>query len=155
MKKGAMDYDVLKQVERELIFVLKEEYSFYQSLYIMLDKQRDLIKYNSDEHLLELFTEIERNRQRIKKSEEKITTLKSRHPQAFQMAAVMPEVKKIVNSIATLVKKNMNLVSECESYVTERYERIKTELGELKNSEKILQYLREANPSPQFVDGKQ
>jgi ATP-dependent Lon protease len=155
MKKVSMDYDILKQVERELIFVLKEEYSFYQSLYIIFDKQRDLIKYNSDEHLLDLFAEIERNRLRIKKSEEKVAALKDRHPQAFQMAAVLPEVKKIVNSIATLVKKNLSLVSECESYLKERCERIKSELGELKNSEKILQYLRNADPSPQFVDGKQ
>ena len=150
-----MDYEVLKQVERELMFVLKEEYSFYQSLYIMLDKQRDLIKYNSDEHLLDLFAEIERHRLRIKKSEEKVTALRSRHLQAFQMATVLPEVRKITNGIATLVKKNMNVVSECEDYLRDRYQRIKTELGELKNSEKILQYLREADSSPQFVDRKQ
>ncbi len=150
-----MDYEVLKQVERELMFVLKEEYSFYQSLYIMLDKQRDLIKYNSDEHLLDLFAEIERHRLRIKKSEEKVTALRSRHLQAFQMAAVLPEVRKITNSIATLVKKNMSVVSECEDYLRDRYQRIKTELRELKNSEKILQYLHEADSSPQFVDRKQ
>ncbi len=155
MKKSPMDYDVLKQVERELIFVLKEEYSFYQSLYIMLDKQRDRIKYNSDEHLLDLFAEIERNRLRIKKSEKKVAALKDRHAQAFQMAALMPEVKRIVNSIVTLVKKNLSLVSECEGYLKGRCERIRTELGELKNSEKILQYLRNDDPSPQFVDGKQ
>ncbi len=150
-----MDYDSLKQLEQELIFVLKEEYSFYQSLYIMLDKQRDSIKYNSDEHLLDLFVEIVRCHTRIKKSEEKIALLKERNPQVFKMAAVLPEVKRIVNSIVTLVKKNMNLVSECESYLKGRYERIKAELGELRNSQKILQYLRDVDPSPQFVDGKQ
>jgi hypothetical protein len=150
-----MDYEVLKQVERELIFVLKEEYSFYQSLYIMLDKQRDLIKYKSDEHLLDLFREIERNHLRIKKSEEKIAALKERHPQAFQMAVGLPEVKKVVNSITTLVKKNLALVTECEGYLRGRYERIRCELGELRNSDKILQYVRDANPSPHFVDGKQ
>ncbi|MEW5993160.1 MAG: hypothetical protein AB1744_02040 [Candidatus Zixiibacteriota bacterium] len=150
-----MDYELLKQVERELIFVLKEEYSFYQSLYIALDKQRDVIKYDTDEHLLDLFREIDRNHRRIRQSEEKIASLKARHPQAFQMAVALPEVKKIVNSIATLVKKNMSLVSECESYLRGKYERIKLELDELKNSDKILKYLRDAEPSPQFVDGKQ
>ncbi len=150
-----MDYDTLKQVERELIFVLKEEYSFYQSLYLMLDKQRDLIKYNSDDHLLDLFVETDRCHSRIKKSEERMAAMRSKNPQAFQMATMLPEVKKIVNSIVTLVKKNMSLVAECESYMMERYERIKAELGELRNSQKILQYLRDADPSPQFVDGKQ
>jgi len=102
-----------------------------------------------------LFVEIVRCHTRIKKSEEKIALLKERNPQVFKMAAVLPEVKRIVNSIVTLVKKNMNLVSECESYLKGRYERIKAELGELRNSQKILQYLRDVDPSPQFVDGKQ
>ncbi len=149
-----MDYGLLKQVERELVFVLKEEYSFYQSLYIMLDRQRDLIRYNSDDHLLKLFRDIDRSHRRIKESQEKVATLKERHPQAFQMATALPEVKKIINSITTLVKKNMNLVSECETYLRDRYERIRTELDELKNSDKIMRYLSDAAPLPQFVDGK-
>jgi hypothetical protein len=150
-----VDYDKLKQLERELVIVLKEEYSFYQSLYILLDRQRDLIKYNSDDRLLDLFMEIERCHGRIKESEEKVKALKGRNPEAFSMAALLPEVKKIVNSIVTLVKKNMNLVSECEDYMKERYDRIQVELGELKNSNKILQYLRDVEPMPQFVDRKQ
>jgi hypothetical protein len=150
-----MDYDKLKQLERELVIVLKEEYSFYQSLYILLDRQHDLIKYNSDDRLLDLFMEIERCHGRIKESEGKITELKNRNAEAFRMAALLPEVKKIVNSIVTLVKKNMNLVSECEDYMKERYDRIQVELGELKNSHKILQYIRDVEPMPQFVDRKQ
>ena len=150
-----MDYDKLKQLERELVVVLKEEYSFYQSLYILLDKQRDQIKFDNDDRLLDLFVEIERCHRRIKLSEEKIADLKNRNLEAFTMAALLPEVKKIVNSIVTLIKKNMSLVAECEEYLKGRYDRIKAELGELKNSQQILQYLREAEPAPQFVDRKQ
>jgi hypothetical protein len=149
-----MDYNAISQLERELIFVLKEEYSFYQSLYITLDKQRDSIKFNRDEHLLDMFAEIERCHQRIKRSEEKIAALKARHPQVFKVAAVRPEIKTLVNSIATMVKRNVNLVSESEEYLKGRYERIKEELGELRNSHQILRYMSDADPSPQFVDGK-
>ena len=149
-----MDYDVLKQLERELLAVLKEEYSFYQSLYIALDKQRDAIKFNRDDQLLDLFAEVERYRQRINKSEATIRQLQENHPKAFRMAAVLPEVKKTINSIRTLVKKSVDLVSECETYLQGRYDRIKEELGELQNSQQILQYLSEPTPSPLFVDGK-
>ena len=45
---SSIDYNALKQLERELVFVLKEEYSFYQSLYIKLDQQRDAVKYNKE-----------------------------------------------------------------------------------------------------------
>lgn len=149
-----IDYNAISRLERELIFVLKEEYSFYQSLYITMDKQRDSIKFNRDENLLDLFAEIERCHLRIKKSENKVAMLKEKHPQMFRVAAAKPEVKKLVNSIATMVKKNMTLVTESEEYLSERYERIKSELGELKNSHKILQYMSDGEKSPQFVDGK-
>lgn len=149
-----MDYSAIKQLEREVIFVLKEEYSFYQSLYISLDRQRDSARFNKDENLLELFSEIRRLHERISQSDAKIANLSERNPQFFKMVVALPEVKKLVNSIRTLVKKNMVMVAEAEKYLTGRYDRIKTELGELQNSQKILKYFGQSNPSPQFVDGK-
>lgn len=150
----SLDYNAISRLERELILVLREEYSFYQSLYITMDRQRDSIKFNRDEHLLDLFAEIERCHRRIKKSETAVVSLKAKHPQMFRVAAAKPEVKKLVNSIATMVKKNISLVAESEEYLKERYERIRSELGELKNSHKILQYMSDGEQSPQFVDGK-
>jgi len=149
-----MDYSAVNMLAKELVALLKEEYSFYQSLYIMLDKQKDLVKYNKDEHLLDSFAEIERCYGRVRQSEEKITALRNKAPQVYKMASVMPEVKKIVNSIVTLVRKNMSLVSDSEAYMTKRYERLRSELSELKNCDKILQYVSEGKPAPQFVDGK-
>jgi hypothetical protein len=149
-----MEYNAISQLEKELIRILKDEYSFYQSLYILLDRQRESIKYKSDEHLLDLFAEIQRCQKRIEDSESKIATIKEKNPQMFRVAAVHPEVRKLVNSIVTLVKKNITVVSENEEYMKEKYERIQVELGTLRNSGKILQYLRDAEPSPQFVDGK-
>lgn len=150
-----MQLNDIERLEKVLVIVLKDEYSFYQSLYILLDKQRDLVKYNKDEHLLDLFTEVERCHQRIRKSEGKISAMKSSNPNVFRAAAALPQVKKLINSIATLVKKNIVLVAECEEYIESRYKRIKSEMGELQNSHKIMQYLSDAPPAPQFVDGKQ
>lgn len=150
-----MAYDLIRQYERELVILLREEYSFYQSLYITLDKQRDQVQFDKDENLVSLFNEIRRCSQRIKESEAKITEMRQRDPVAFEEASALPEIKKIVNSIATLLKKNMRLVSETEKYLRDRYDRIKVELGELKNSTKILQYLGHVDSSPQFIDGKQ
>ena len=149
-----METNVISQLEQRIIKILKDEYSFYQSLYILLDKQRDAIRYQKDEHLLDLYAEVERCQQRISESEEKISSLKTKNPSMFRVAAAHPEIKKLVNSIVTLVKKNVTLVAENEEYMTTKYERIKAELGELKNSNKIVQYLRDVEPSPQFVNGK-
>ncbi|UCG61976.1 MAG: flagellar export chaperone FlgN [Candidatus Zixiibacteriota bacterium] len=141
-------------LEKELVAVLKEEYSFYQSLYVLLDKQRDLIRYEKDDKLLDLFAEVERCHLRIRQSEEKIRALQQKHPRLFKLAAVSPDIRKIVNSIVTLVKKSAALVAENEEYMRNRHDRIKVELDELKNSHKIMQYIQTGTPSAQFVDGK-
>lgn len=146
--------NAITQLEQMLLQVLKDEYTFYQSLYILLDKQRDLIKYDKDESLLDLYTEIERCQRRIKQSEAKVEAIKKRDPRLFKLAAVCPEVRKLINSIATLVRKNIKVVEENREFVDSRHARIKTEMADLKNSDKILQYLSDSETKPQFVDGK-
>lgn len=149
-----MEFNQITQLERELIFILKEEYSFYQSLYILIDKQKDMVKFEKDEKLLDLFTEIERCHQRIQESEAKIADLKEKNSKMFRIAASAPEVRKLVNSIITLVKKNIGLVKENEDYLQSRHDRLLSELNELKSSHKILQYIRDSAPAPMFIDGK-
>ena len=141
-------------IERQLVTVLKNEYSFYQSLYILLDKQRDMVKFERDDKLLDVYAEVERCRRRIIESDEKISTLRDQNPDGFRTASNHPAVIKLVNSIVTLIRKNMALVSENEVVAKGRYERIKSELDQLKNSSKILQYLSENDTRPLFVDGK-
>ena len=146
--------NAITQLERKLLKLLKEEYSFYQSLYILLDKQRDIIKYDRDDNLLDLYAEIERCQRRIRESETRVTAIRENDPRLFRLASVYPEIRKTVNSIITLVKKNLKLIEDNKEYATSRHDRIKSEMDDLRNSGKILQYLADADPSPQFVDGK-
>ena len=141
-------------LEQKLLTLLKGEYSFYQSLYILLDKQRDVIQFDRDDNLLDLYAEIERCQRRIRESEAKVTALREQDPRLFRLAAVYPEIRKTVNSILTMVKKNLQLVEENKEYVQNRHQRIKVEMDELRNSRQILQYITDAEPSPQFIDGK-
>ncbi len=141
-------------LERELISVLREEYSFYQSLYILLDKQRDLLKYEKDDHLLDVYAEIERCQLRIQESENRVAQIRQRHPQQFDLAAMNPEIKKLVNSIVTLVKKNIDIISENDGVVRDRHAKLQLELNELRGSSKVLQYLAVEHRTAQFIDGK-
>ena len=149
-----MRINEITQLERELLSALKEEYSFYQSLYILIDRQRDIIKFEKDEKLLDLFTEIERCHVRLKQSEEKIIFMREKNTKLFPLAATAPEVRKVVTSIITLIRKNMNIVKENEEYLRERHDRVRSELDSLQNSSKIMKYLRETPQTAQFVDSK-
>lgn len=149
-----MEYNNISELERELVRVLKEEYSFYQSLYILIDKQRDLLKFEKEEKLLEIFTEIERCHQRIRESEDNISMMREKNPKLFNLAATAPEVKKIARSIVTLIRKDIELVKKNEEYASSRYERIQEELMQLQQSNKIVKYIRDLEDAPQFVDKK-
>ena len=150
-----MQFNQITQLERELVTTLKEEYSFYQSLYILIDRQRDMIKYEKDDKLLDLYTEIERCHQRLKTSEEKITLLREKNPRLFPLAASAPEVRKLVTSISTLIQKNMSIVRENEEFLKERHGRVRDELDSLRRSSDVMKYLREPSQSAQFVDSKE
>jgi hypothetical protein len=149
-----MEYNAISSLEQELVRVLKEEYSFYQSLYILIDKQKDLLKFEKEEKLLDIYTEIERCHKRILESEEKIALLRKSNSKLFNLAATAPEVKKIVQSIITLIKKDMELVQKNEEYASSRYERIREELKKLQHSDKIVKYIKDLDDTPQFVDKK-
>jgi len=150
-----MEYNAISNLERELVRVLKEEYSFYQSLYILIDKQKDLLKFEKEEKLLDIYTEIESCHKRILESEDKIARLRQSNPKLFNLAATAPEVKKIAQSIITLIKKDMELVRQSENYASERYKRVKEELKKLRQSDKIVKYIKDLDDAPQFVDKKQ
>jgi hypothetical protein len=149
-----MEYNAINNLEQELLRVLKEEYSFYQSLYILIDKQRDLLKFEKEDKLLEVYTEIERCHKRILESEQKVTALRRDNPKLFNLAASAPEVKKVAQCIMTLLRKNMELVKENEEYAASRYDRLQEALKELQRSTKIVRYIRDLEVSPQFVDKK-
>jgi hypothetical protein len=150
----AMEYNAISNLEQELLRALKEEYSFYQSLYILIDKQKDLLKFEKEEKLLEIYTEIERCHKRIQESEDKISSLRKGNPKLFGLAITAPEVKKIAQSIVTIVRKNMELVKENEAYASSRYKRVKEELRNLQQSSKVVKYIKDIEIPPQYVDKK-
>ncbi len=149
-----MEYNAITQMEQQLLRILKEEYSFYQSLYILIDKQRDSLKFDKEEKLLDIYTEIERCHKRIEASEEKIARLRKDNEKLFTIAASAPDIKKVAQAIVTLVRKNLDLVRDNEAYASERYQRLQKDLRDLQQSSKIVQYVKELDSSPQFVDRK-
>ena len=109
-----MEYSQVVELEEKLLEILRQEYSFYQSLYLLVDKQKDNLRFERDQKLIDLYDEIERVEKRILESEDKIAELRSANRKLFNLAAASPEVKKLVNSISTLIKKNLAIIKENE-----------------------------------------
>ena len=149
-----MEYKQVVELENRLISMLKEEYGFYQSLYILIDKQKDLLKYDRDQKILSVYEEIKRMEKRIGESEQKIAELRNDNRKLFNLAATSPEVRKLVNSISTLIRKNLSMIKENEEFANDRYLRIKEELEVLKNSQKLVQYTSSQAEKTRILDGK-
>ena len=147
-----MNYSDVTKLEARLVAGLKEEYSFYQSLFIIVDKQRDHIKYDKDQKIVDLYGEVERITKRINESEQAIATLKQENPELFNLAATAPEVRRLVNSITTLISKTLKLVRENEETASAKYDSLKQQLEDLQRGRKIADYLQTPQESPQFVD---
>lgn len=147
-----MDYSEVTKLEQKLISTLKEEYSFYQSLFILVDKQRDHIKYDRDQRVVELNNEVERLYRRITESETTISGLRDGNRKLFALAASAPEVRRLANSIATLVSKSLKLIAENRSTADGKYHAIREKLSELQRSTKIAEYLRKPVGEPCYLD---
>ncbi|HDS02052.1 MAG TPA: hypothetical protein ENO22_05020 [candidate division Zixibacteria bacterium] len=127
-----MEYSQVVELEEKLLELLRQEYSFYQSLYLLFDKQRDNLRFERDQKLIDLYNEIEKAERRIAESEDKIARLRSENRKVFNLAATSPEVKKLVTSIATLLKKNLALIKENEDFAKNKRNRIEEELEQVR-----------------------
>jgi hypothetical protein len=149
-----MEYSDVTRLEQKLVGTLKEEYSFYQSLFILLDKQRDHIKYDRERRFVDLYSEVERLYGRIQESETSIATLRQDNRKLFSIAASTPEVRRLANSIATLVSKSLKLIRESRETVDQKHRLLTEKLAELQNSSKITGYLRTEKSQPIYLDRK-
>ncbi len=149
-----MEYSDVTKLEARLIAGLKEEYSFYQSLFIIIDKQRDYIKYDKEQKIVDLYGEVERIVNRINESEATISQLKAENKNLFSLAASAPEVRRLVNSITTLISKTLKLVQENEEIAAAKYDSIKEQLLQLQQGRKVADYLTVPQNSPLYVDKK-
>ncbi len=152
--EGAMEYSDVTKLETRLVAGLKEEYSFYQSLFIIIDKQRDYIKYDKEQKIVDLYGEVERIVVRINESETAINQLKNENKNLFSLAASAPEVRRLVNSITTLISKTLKLVQENEEIASAKYDKIKEQLLQLQQGRKVTDYLTVPQNSALYVDKK-
>jgi Na+/phosphate symporter len=148
-----MEYSQVVELEEKLLEILRQEYSFYQSLYLLFDKQRDNLRFERDQKLIDLYDEIEKAEKRIADSEEKIAKLRNANRKIFNLAATSPEVKKLVTSIATLLKKNLALIKENEEFAKNKRHRIEEELEQVKRMYNAMAY-KKAEKGAQVFDGR-
>jgi hypothetical protein len=136
-----MDFRPTASLEKEIISLLKDELSFYQSMFILADKQKDCIKLGRDTELAQVYADISRFSQRIAQSEKRLSDIMQKDQKSFVLASSHLEVRRLVISIAAIVEKNISLLKDNLSAAESREAFIQSELEELVKSRRLLEEL--------------
>ncbi len=145
--------DTMQNFARSLAAMFREELGFYRSLYVLLDRQRDWLKYERDSRILDIYTDIEKLKKRIQESQDKITGVRERNETQFRVALEAPEVARLVDNITSLINKCVEVVAENESIAETKSERLRSELAGLADGRQFYAAL-EPETAPRFVDQK-
>lgn len=136
-----MDYRPSASIEKEIISILKDELSFYQSMFILADKQKDSLRADHDGELAQIFADIARFNRRIAESERLLRELLEKDRQNFTLAASNFEVRRLISSITAILEKNLSLMKENEEFAASRQEVIRAEAAELSRSRQMMDLL--------------
>lgn len=142
-----------RDFSRSLAALFREELGFYRSLYVLLDRQRDWLKYDRDSRILDIYDDIEKLKRRIQVSQEKILHVHRKDERIFGQVLETPEVTRLVDNIVSLLNKCLELVGENESIAGAKRERLRAELSELADGERFYGALKRQVP-PRYVDQK-
>ncbi len=142
-----MDYRPAASIEKEIISILKDELSFYQSMFILADKQKDSLRADHDGELAQIFADIARFNRRVAESERRLKELLEKDRQNFALAASNLEVRRLITSITAILEKNLSLMKENEQFAVSRQEVIRSEVNELSRSSEMMELLSNLKPA--------
>jgi len=149
-----MEYRSAGALEKEITSILKDELSFYQSMFILIDNQKESLRLGDGSELGKVFADIAGFNRRITDSEKKLGDLMERDRESFSLAASNLEIRRLVISMAAIVQKNVALMKENEEFVTSRQAAIQVALDELSKSQKMLETLSGFASSKRLVNNK-
>jgi hypothetical protein len=144
----------IKEKEKYLLGLLKEEFEFFKQLYDQLEKQKKLLDQGEDS-VEKNFTEIEKLQQRIIQSQSRLKKflLENWEKNYLEDITSTLEVKRVVFNIRFVLEECQKITQLGENLVNDWLSMIKEEMRNLRKSEKLLNYA-DFPSVPQFVDQK-
>jgi hypothetical protein len=145
-------------MKRELILqdiqkLLTEELKCYRRLIELSERQRHFIRLGDTDALMNVLAQKEILITKISQLEGDIQPAFRQFPQFQQQ---MPEpVNRLINKISAILKQITVVEKESETLLIEKYNEIKEELGNLKQTKTILKtYAPQRAYRPRFIDKK-
>lgn len=141
----------MSQLSSNIQNLLTYELKCYRRLIKLSERQQYFIRLGDTDALMSVLTQKQHLISKISQLDNAIQHIFRQSPKLQQQ---MPEsVNRLINAIATILKKLTLLEKKSESKLIEKYNEIKKELGNLKQTKTISRtYTSQRTYRPRFVD---
>lgn len=139
-----MDYDACREFQRELVYRLKRELTFYRSLYILIHRQREAALRGAEAELALSYGELDTIMAGLKESQFAIGVLKDKEPELFRRATRMDPVPELVASANEILEATKSALEEGQKAARQHYRKLQAELGRLGREYESLKSLQKA-----------
>ena len=146
-----MKRELMSQLFLNIQNLLTSELKCYRRLVELSERQQRFIRLGDIDALTSILAQKEDLISKISQLDNAIQHIFRQSPELWQQ---MPEsVNRLINAIATVLKRLTLLEKESESNLTDKYKEIKKELGNLKQTKTIVKtYTPQRTYRPRFID---
>jgi len=148
-----MDYDACRELQNELVYRLKRELTFYRSLYVLIQRQRDAAMRGAGADLVLSYGELDTIIAGLKESQFAIGALKDKEPELFVRACRMEPVPELVSQAHEILEASKAALEEGSRAARQQYRKLQAELGRLAREQETLKAYEPHPGTGRLLDG--
>lgn len=148
-----MDYDACRELQRELVYRLKRELTFYRSLYVLIQRQRDAALRGAEADLARSYGELDTILAGLRESQFAIAALKDKEPELFAKATRVDPVPELVTQAHEVLEATKTALAEGQQAAKAHYRKLQAELSRLDREDQALRSYQDAPQTGRLLDG--
>ncbi len=148
-----MDYDACRELQRELVYRLKRELTFYRSLYVLIQRQRDAALRGDEAELAQSYGELDTILAGLRESQFAISVLKDKEPELFAKASRVDPVPELVAAAHEVLEAAKTALEEGQRAARQHYRKLQAELARLGREDEALKAYQSAQSPGRLLDG--
>lgn len=148
-----MDYDACRELQRELVYRLKRELTFYRSLYVLIQRQRDAALRGAEAELARSYGELDTILAGLRESQFAVTALKDKEPALFAKAIAVDPVPELVAAAHEVLEATRTALEEGQRAARQHYRKLQAELARLGREDEALKVYQPSPRPDRLLDG--
>jgi len=142
-----MDYNPVRELHRELVYRLKRELTFYRSLFVLVERQREAADRGDEAEIALRYGELSAIVGGLSESQFAMQAMREKEPKLFARAAQIDPVPELVKQASEILQASLDAVKEGSRAARIHYRRLQAELTKLGREHKALHTHKSRTPT--------